>query len=213
MRATLLYITDLWKGWIGIMSSTASVVLLAVGLFWEITDRAQHRYWVVASVVCYAIASFSAWYRIRPALRTELDGVSFDNGVTIDEYHPEYSYVTVRFHVVNTREADNSVRKYQLRIKLDWRNKAEGKPVPIENLRWKNEVNPLVDRNEFRSPLKRGWDSEGAVRFFVPNVPANAIAGKKFSFIVTDVYGVRYKASCTVPVRFTNDIVEILPAE
>jgi hypothetical protein len=213
MRAIALYIRDLWKGWVGIMSSTASVVLLAVGLFWKITDRGQLRYWVFTSVVCYAIASFSAWYRIRPALRTELDSVSFDNGVTIDEYHPEYSYVTVRFHMVNTGEADNSVRKYQLRIKLDWRNKAEGEPVPIENLRWKNEANPLTDRNEFRTSLKRGWDSEGAVRFFVPDVHANTIAGKKFSFIVTDVYGVRYEASSTVPVGFTNDIVEIVPAE
>jgi hypothetical protein len=64
MRHIARYIGDIFQGWIGIMSGVASIAFLTIGLIYNITGSGLFSYWVIAAFVCFAIASFNAWYKI-----------------------------------------------------------------------------------------------------------------------------------------------------
>jgi hypothetical protein len=49
------YITDLCKGWIGLISSSASVLFLILGLFRNLTLGFHRRYWLCASFGCFEL--------------------------------------------------------------------------------------------------------------------------------------------------------------
>jgi len=63
MEALKHYLRDLFTGWQGIMSSTASIAFLTVGFYWKLAEFGQLRYWLTASFVCFFIAAYWAWHR------------------------------------------------------------------------------------------------------------------------------------------------------
>jgi len=69
------YLRDLFTGWQGIMSSTASILFLVLGFLLNWQEKAQLRYWLTAAFVSYCLASYLAWYRNRPDLKMEARGV------------------------------------------------------------------------------------------------------------------------------------------
>jgi hypothetical protein len=58
LKAIRLYVSEFWPDWISKLSGIASVILLLIGAFWSINR------WEVllASVVCYIVASFRVWH-------------------------------------------------------------------------------------------------------------------------------------------------------
>jgi hypothetical protein len=222
MRHLLRYIADLWKGWVGIMSSTASVIFLALGLFRKITERGQLRYWLGAAFTCYAVASFWTWFRIRPDLAIDIQQTSLDRGITQPELREklelsqtvegEPSYVTLTLHIVNTKQQDNSLKSYQLVVflksRLQWWSGVHAEPVTIVGFMPRGANGAFVDLNSFSSTvLKQGWPSPpGCIRFRVPR-SKKQIVGKKFTLGVRDVYNVTHKVRGSIPSDCTDDIV------
>lgn len=209
------------EGMIGIMSSTASVVFLVVGLFWKITDRGKIRYWFLAALAGYALSSFMAWFRIRPDLKIDIEQTSLDLGVTFPQFSEnlirsatlgeESSYVTLTLCIVNTRSADNSIKEYRLTIYLKgrWRRstRIRGELVTTHGLMPKETTAGLVDLNEFKyHVLKQGQPSPpGWIRFSVP-CSKEHIVKKKFMLTVKDVYNVKHKVRGALPSHTTDDI-------
>lgn len=211
MRHFFQYIRELFTGWQGIMSSTASIVFLIGAFVWKWAEQGQLRYWLVAAFASFAIASYLTWLRVRPDLRIEIQGISLDHGTTHEEIRDRSSiYVTVRLCIVNTHSADNSIKTFKLTIDLGKRQKIESAPIPTYGLMLKDVNDDFVDLDEHKyAVLKQGWSSPpGWVRFLLPTAKS-AIVNKKFTLTVTDAYNVGHRVKGTIPDNLTRDIIRV----
>lgn len=99
------------------MSTGAALLFLALGFIWNFAQGGQLRYWLIAAFVCFVIASFSAWFRIRPDLRLEVEGVSLDAGISIEELDNMASYLTIRLMPqLSYQVPDNLFRRLYERV-------------------------------------------------------------------------------------------------
>jgi len=213
MRHLLQYIRELFTGWQGIMSSTASIVFLIAAFIWKWAEQGQLRYWLIAAFASFAIASYLAWLRVRPDLRIEIQGISLDRGMTLEEIRDLTSiYVTVRLYLMNTHHADNSIRNYRLTVYLDKQRRVEGRPVSAAGLTLKGANKDFVDLDEHKySVLKQGWsNAPGWVRFRVPKTEKAAIVNRQFTVGVTDAYNVEHKVKGEIPQDLVKDIVHVV---
>lgn len=118
MRLLVRYIADLCKGWIGLISSSASVLFLILGLFRNLTLGFQRRYWLCASFGCYAIASFLAWYKIRPDLGIEIRSITTQEILSSFSDQSERStLILFEIFLVNKHAANNSRKKETLSVR------------------------------------------------------------------------------------------------
>jgi hypothetical protein len=189
----------MWEDWVSRMSGIFSLIFIAVALGTNLNNRAQAKYWAGAAVLSYIIASFWVWYKHRPDLTIEQEGLYLDAGVTIEELDRLSSYLTVPLYLVNTCAAQNSIRRYELTVEIDG-STCRGNPVRTDGLVSKNTGEGLIDLDKFKdSVLIQGWPSRGWVRFLIADVPVDQILNKRFTVTVTDAYKVKYRIKGHTP--------------
>jgi hypothetical protein len=208
MRFVREYIAALWKGWIGAMSSSASLVFLLLGLSLNLTQGFQRRYWLIASFTCYVIASFMAWFRIRPDLSVEIQSVStqpFSFGWS--DLEQLRSLVIIKLYVVNTRPANNSIKQYRFVIKSTDKEFVSER-FSLNGYALRGIYEDLKDLGTLRhGTLKQGEPLEGYL-CFIHSVDPRA---HKAVLSITDAYNVSRNLSLTIPAESEDVLVRHLP--
>ncbi len=80
LRDIRQYIIAMWDDWVSRMSDLFSLVFTVIATYVHLTNPSQAKYWAVAAIASYILASYWVWYKHRPDLKVELHGVSFDQG-------------------------------------------------------------------------------------------------------------------------------------
>lgn len=201
------YIAAMWADWISLLSGLASLVFTVVALIFKLKDLGQARYWIVAAVISYVIASFRVWYKHRPDLTIEERGVWLDAGITVEELDRISSYITIRLFMVNTRLATNAIKSYSLTVEINGKRR-EATPVPCDRFMLNSTREGLMDLDAHKhSVLQQGWPTEGWVRLLVSGLTLDEALDKAFALVVTDIYNVTYKIKRHTPPERRNEIV------
>jgi hypothetical protein len=103
MGALKQYFRDLFTGWQGIMSSTASIVFLIIGFYWRLAELGQLRYWLAASFACFFVAAFWAWhlqYRENQIGR-QVGSLAFEGLQLGVNWHEEVADIQVKIMIRN----------------------------------------------------------------------------------------------------------------
>jgi hypothetical protein len=197
MRYLLRYIADLWNGWIGSMSSTASIVFLIVGFIWNLTVGGQLRYWLWASFVCYVIASFRLWFRLRPVLRLEIKNLLFESDWSKSralEDGVKFFDVALDLDVINTHITDNALRVAELIVCADKRKGVKHRA--------------RIEFSHNTSILKQGYPTRVHIDFRFPDHSPDLslnIRGWKYVLRIVDVYDVEHTVNGRLPDRLSNE--------
>lgn len=197
MRHVVRYIADLWKGWIGSMSSTASVVFLIAGFIWNLTVGRQLGYWLCAALVCYAIASFRLWFRLRPVLRLEIKNLLLESDWSKSralEDGVNFFDVAVDLDVVNTHVPDNALRVAEMTVFADKRKGVKHKA--------------RIEFSHNTSTLKQGFLTRAHIDFRFPDHSLDLslnIRGWKYVLRIIDVYDVEHRVTGRLPDKLSNE--------
>jgi hypothetical protein len=182
------------------MSSTFAVAFLIGGFVWKWAERGQIRYWLIAAFLCYVIAAFWAWYRIRPDLSIEIQEVFMNGGYNPHKDKTLISNATFIVYMVNMREPHNAIKKYELEVRAAGA-KLRGKIEPTTRLVRESTGEGLPDLNTTRDHiLEQGHPRLGWIRFAFDrdNVYDN-MKEARFVITITDVYGVEHKRKGRLP--------------
>jgi hypothetical protein len=118
MEAFRQYLRDLFTGWQGIMSGTASIVFLVIGFIFKLADLGQLRYWLVASFVCFIVAAYLAWHRQYRENRIgrEIGSIAFD-GLLLSGFQRQgrtgHVQLTVSISNLHARLARYTIKDYR----------------------------------------------------------------------------------------------------
>jgi hypothetical protein len=179
------------------MSSTASVVFLAAGFIWNLTAGGQLRYWLCAAFVCYVIASFRLWYRLRPVLRLEIRSILLESDWTKPSVLADgvtFFDVGIDLDVVNTQAADNVLRVAEMVVHADNRKALEHEA--------------RVEFSHNMSILKQGCPTRVHVDFRFPDDSLDLsldIRGWKYVLRIIDAYEVEHQVDGTLPGKLRNE--------
>lgn len=183
------------------MSGVASIAFLTIGLIYNITGSGQLRYWVIAAFVCFAIASFNAWYKIHPDLRIKQTGVTLvkelvrpyilSDGVV--SFEP-----TLRLQITNTTPRENTIPKCQLSVYFgDGLAKIKSRAVRTKNGGLMGNL--MVQGRIF----KQGHVEQVWAKFQFPDTSADLrldIRGLKYALNLRDAYGRNYRLWGKLPI-------------
>jgi len=191
------------------MSSTASVIFLVFGLFGDLTQGFQRRYWLGASVACYAVASFMAWFRIRPDLSIEVQSVSTQPDSFIwSDLEQLKSLVVIKLFLVNTRPANTAIKHYGFVMKTK-EKEFVGEHFSLHGYGLRGVYDTLTDLGSLRhGRLEQGEPLQGYLCFAVHCDPR----GKKAIFSVTDAYKVTQYFRLRIPSESEEQLYRELPA-
>jgi hypothetical protein len=179
------------------MSSTASVVFLVVGFIWNLTVGGQMRYWLCAAFVCYVIASFRLWFRVRPLLRLEIKNLQFESDWSKSRALADgvkFFDVGIDLDVVNTHIADNALRIAEMIVNTDNRKGVKHRA-----------------RTEFShntAILKQGYPTRVHIDFRFPDNSLDLslnIRGWKYVLRIIDAYGVEHRVKGRLPDKVSNE--------
>jgi hypothetical protein len=186
------------------MSGIASLGFIVVAFVFKLTDLGQARYWIVAAVACYVIASFWVWYKNRPSLSIDHLGTFIDAGLTREELERVESFLTIRLLLVNTHPANNAIKEYRLTVEIEGRPHA-GISVPTREVMLNCTKQGYIDLEAFKHDvLTQGWPKEGWLRFLIPEITLERVLDKPFSLTVTDVYNVKHLVRGRTPPERVN---------
>jgi hypothetical protein len=162
------YFIAITASWVGLVSGIASVVLLGAGLTFKLSDITQLRYWLIAAFICYAIASYSAWFRQHKEIaelrkwrvKFEVDTKIFRSTVCLGANDDETAYCLIA------------------RLGIRFRN-YDGVPLLVDNLSL-SIVTPLGEEplsSDFIETSLKNPDSEGSTYFNGISVPGGSVTG------------------------------------
>lgn len=172
------------------MSSTASVIFLVVGFIWKLKENGQLRYWLGAAFVCYAIASFLAWFRIRPDLRIEIKEIFLESGLGrpgVLEDGVTYFDVIMEIGLFNRHSKNNAIKAFEATVYL-----SNGKLTKKINME-QDEDTPI---------LKQGRPMPASIPFRFRDVSPDLsldVRGLRYMLRITDVYDIDYKLKGRLP--------------
>lgn len=195
------YVVAIGSDWVGLVSGIASIVFLVLGFIFKLSDVTQFRYWAIAAFLCYAIASYWAWYKNRPDLGIEQmevflsQSISDEGGIQLVSYD-----VTMLLMLINRHKVDNAIRGYDLKVIREG-NPSQGWPKSTLGTVIANVGKGFPDlRSTASYILKQGHPRYGWVAFRYSQV------GKDFDLsfcdyvlTVTDVLGGEYKIKGELP--------------
>src|ERR1051325_5434659 len=121
LRAIWEYTTAIWADWVSRMSGIASLVIAFIAAYYELTDHGKPALWVAAAS-CLLIASFMVWYKNRPDLIIEVRDAVLDSNyggmIFTNDTSPLPQFLTLTLYLVNTRQANNSIKSYELYVNV-----------------------------------------------------------------------------------------------
>ena len=207
------YFRAVGSTWVGLMSSIVGLILLGLGFVFSLSGLTQFRYWLTASIICFAVASFKAWQKHRPDLIIEIKTVVLDTNyggmIVRSETSSLHQFVTLMLYLSNTRPEDNSVRSYRLIVEGYGRTQ-EGEGFDCDGFYNPDTYETCLDLNKHkRTPLKQGVPVEGCVRFLLGREPH--VKGHRYTLIVTDAYNVSRKIKGTLPLDYSRGLLRVKP--
>jgi hypothetical protein len=207
LRSLMEYIAAIWADWLSRMSGIASLAIAFIAAYYELIDNGKPALWIAASS-CYVIASFMVWYKYHPDLIIEVREVLLDTnygGTLCQSNSPLPHFVTLLLYISNTRQADNSIRSYELSVNVYGRQFV-GQSFWTDGLTQRITWDEYPDLNKARlAVLKQGTRIEGWLRFGFDGEPS--IKGHEFTLTVTDAYNFTRKIKGRIPLDLTEGLI------
>jgi len=198
------YCVAVYGEWVSFVSGVGSIALLIILAFWGdqvpfLKDNQKAFVWL--GVIGLFVAGFAVWNQIRPKLTFEIKGVWVQlNAFGFPTIDPMAVIVVFKVVLVNTRPANNAIKRYELTVEMDKRPH-KSNIVPYDDLiEAKTGKQALNLEAVKRSILIQGHPVEGYVCFeMVDEIDVEAMRYKKFVLTATDAYDVPHKIKGRLP--------------